>query len=319
MQLIPVGTLCSIEKALEIQFKRIPIKATRSTDHMSTIESNAILYNINKEEVKKLTEEKELKKINKAAKLNELLAHLTIKVQVDKLNNAKNEIMAICVLLLISNNFQSNPDILQVISSELSKVLLNSNSLTHSAAGLVLIQVLYFRQKLQRQTEYIFKEEYYEQNKNMTFDTEERYCKVQLSKDLKNLHNIHDDELIYIDRIHHGWLCIPPYIKIYKQRGSHDGNEDLLEKMLRDPEFVENLLQQYVKEHEDQEEKDSILIPSRYLEKYENGQNGSLSYLYKLIATFFQPNYCFRSELFNPIQAGFFQSLFEFYGMYDFY
>eukprot|EP01022_Parablepharisma_sp_SALTPOND_P004705 TRINITY_DN120803_c0_g1_i1.p1 TRINITY_DN120803_c0_g1~~TRINITY_DN120803_c0_g1_i1.p1 ORF type:complete len:1820 (-),score=174.58 TRINITY_DN120803_c0_g1_i1:29-5488(-) len=289
-----------LERILEVTLKYKPVKTIVTTFQGETkqpLNSTELGSKIDY-----LKAELAVFKELKTKVLSELVEWLTNRALIKVGTNFKYDTMIICLLSFLAGHYDNDPKYLTAISNALSTYIVDENSITRGLALVRIIEVLALRQRIKHVPKFIYSHEY---ENDIIFSARDKYSKIVLDSAIKIKHGLNmDHHKVYVDKTHFGWLCPPPYIRFY------DTNETLIEEVgadrlrdfVTDKDLANKLFTQSYKIHENEDtgEDEAELIPN--------------SFWIQSLLTIFEQRYTIRTELFSPIQAGFFQSLFEYYG-----
>jgi len=227
------------------------------------------------EEIAQLKKSEEFNNLKKM-KMFKLISELTKNEH--KNLGFKSDTMIICVLSFIAPHYDTDAKVLKVISNAISELIFSSDNLTQGLAVSRLIEIMALRQRNEFLPTFHYPGE-------IEFSVKDRYTKIDA----------------YIDKKNFGWFSPPPYIRLYPSIVEREDDE--LYQKICNKEWVKKSLAISLKGHDDMQENEEDEI-----EMIEN------SLWLQTILTIFEQRYTIQAELFNPVQAGFYQSLFEYYG-----
>ncbi len=259
--MVALLALKTIERLLETPIRLKPIHLRMQTGSFAAIESlKGDVYTTIKaglqEDILRLQKESQELNVLRERKFNELALYLSTQAQLDKLSNTKNEAMVVCILSFLAQYFDTQPDKLLLICNSLAPGIVNPNLVTRGLAILRVIDLLALRQRLHQQSLYILREEYEGTQTGLSAKSPDRFAAVQLSSEVRGRHGLNPETQVFVDREYYGWLCVPPYIRVYKPwtKAPDATTGDWLEEKLNTPEFVQKLFSLYIKDQKDQEE-----------------------------------------------------------------
>eukprot|EP01022_Parablepharisma_sp_SALTPOND_P017318 TRINITY_DN2739_c0_g1_i1.p1 TRINITY_DN2739_c0_g1~~TRINITY_DN2739_c0_g1_i1.p1 ORF type:complete len:1715 (-),score=212.94 TRINITY_DN2739_c0_g1_i1:5488-10632(-) len=336
---IPMVLLYTIEELVQIPVhkKRFSgaVKA-EAMDHISGVsvkerEEIQVKY---KDKIETLYKEKQDAKMMKIAKIKELLEELMGKAAIiaqengnGSVTNIKNECMVMALLSLLIGHFENAPEALIKLANSLVGSLTGGANYSRAFAAARITEILTLRQRQLVKPTYIYKHEYSDNQPLAKEDSPARFASITLTPELLYSKGLSEGNILYIDKAGFGWIDIPPYLRFYK------GNIgfavlppelqkiDLLGELLNTPEYVAKLLNQAMSGHEVKEEqrlmKEGEESKSKLdfiIKAFLSRQFGSDDQFSQIFSMLHNESYAIKTKFFNPNEAVFYQSCFEFYG-----
>jgi len=242
------------------------------------------------------------------------------------LSNIKNQCLLISAISLLAQHFYNNQEILQKLTNLLSNIMISGSVFSRNFAANRISEILGMKQHLLSPSLYIFKSEY--QNipqPNLSELSPNRFCDLTLKPELLYSKNLTDADQLFIDKNNFGWITIPPYLRFYNKGigfstlSLEQKKTELLYEMLNNQDFVGKLLSQALLDHESKEEQNLMKETSGkgqadIFASYLNRMFGNSDIFSTLFGFLFREPFMQRSKYFDPNQALFYQSCFEFYG-----
>ena len=265
-------------------------------------------YNTIKEEIiKKNKEIEDMKNSKKREILEELLTRCK---EINKGTISSNaEKSLIFILAIFKSHFKDDNKELLRISNVLAESLLSKGKETRDYCLDSVVSVLALRQRNVVSPIYIYKDEFDEAKE----DVDKRLTHVNVSSELLKSKGVLGNAL-YIDRNCFGWMATPPYIRIYNSPiaftllPTEIQTADSLYQLLNSEEFVEELVDRAIFEHEAARDQKIMHDNETNKKSSNNLQRKTTGFI------IIKKRIWFKAELFNLYDATFYQSCFEFYG-----
>lgn len=265
----------------------------------------------NKFKIELFKKEKADLESKRSVKIKEVLNWL-LKKEYDKTANSKIECLKIALISML-------PKIEENLTEKTNSIipsLMSQAPYSRNFAVSRLIDIFALRQRSLVSSIYIKKAQF-ESLKIRAIENGDRFSAL---KD--------NERNFYVDKSVFGWLSLPPFIKFYENKipfsrlSESEKKLDSLGSIFENQEYVNKLIEQSIFDHESQEEeqltsergekKSKVEFVFRNFMKNHSGANDFTSQLFSQI---FLTHYTAKSKFFNPNQAAFFQSVFEFYGI----
>ncbi len=262
----------------------------------------------------------------KRAKIRALIDELIADASRGINGNTKNECVTLALLSLMACHYLEDTEVLTQIASAVTPSLLSSTCFSRAFATTKIVGLLAARQRILSVPDYIYKHEYENAPTPANETSRERFCSVTISPEVAHAHKPELGQRVYVDKMPFGWLCIPPYLRRYSGTVpcslSKTKAADALGEMMKSTDFMGKLVAEAVLDHEAKEEqrlsKEGNEPRSKIdfiLRTFMSRQFGSSDYFSQIFATLSHDSYTIKTKFFNPNQAVFYQSCFEYYGM----